>query len=508
MTWDKTACSEPPRQVEIMNARIPRRDFLACAARTAAAIALSTPTASAFPEELKRRGPARKVIVIGAGLAGLAAGFELTQAGHDVTILEAQTRPGGRAWSVRQPFSDNLYAEAGATGIADTNDLTLRYARLFGLELDSWDPPPSLQDILYIRGRLVRRTRGIEPDLPFDLPPNEKSLGRAGLFKKYAAPVYPEIGDITDPGWPPPSLWKYDRMSYTEFLRSRGASPEAIARMSVFGIWGDGLDTVSALMVLRDDAAFASATGDFHIRGGNDLLPRAFADRLKDKILYGSPAVKIDHDKTGVRTVFQERTGHHTLAGDFLIIAIPFSLLRRVELSPPFSSAKQWVIDQLPYYSVARVSLQSRRRFWIEQGLSGDAYGDLAIGSVRDIAFGQPGPRGILQTYADGPQARRICAMSEQDRISFVLEEMEKVLPGIQENFEGGVSKCWDEDEWERGASSWYKPGQMQEFWPHIARPEGRVHFAGDHTSPWIRWMQGALFSGIRAAREINAAPD
>ena len=96
--------------------------------------------------------------------------------------------------------------------------------------------------------------------------------------------------------------------------------------------------------------------------------------------------------------------------------------------------------------------------------------------------------------------------MNEQERISFVLEETEKVLPGIRDNFEGGVSKCWDEDEWERGASSWYKPGQMEEFWPHVARPEGRVHFAGDHTSPWIRWMQGALFSGIRAAREVNEA--
>jgi Monoamine oxidase len=490
-----------------MKARLARREFLSCAAIATAGVALLPPGVLSFPVQLKRRGPAKKVIVIGAGLAGLSAGFELTQAGHDVTILEAQTRAGGRACSIREPFSDNLYAEAGATGIAETNDLTLKYASLFGLQLDSWDAPPELQDILYIRGQLVRRTRGIEPDLPFNLPP-EKKLGRAGIFKKYAAPVYTEIGDITDPSWPPASLWKYDRMSYTEFLRSRGASPEAIARMSVFGIWGDGLDTVSALMVLRDDAFFESATRDFHIRGGNDHLPKAFADRLREKILYGSPVVRIEHDKRGTRVVFRRRTEHHALAADFLIIAIPFSVLRRMELSPHFSKEKQEVIEQLPYYSVARVNLQSRQKFWIEQGLTGDAVGDLAIGSVRDITFGQPGPRGILQNYADGPQARRICAMNEQDRISFVLDETEKVLPGIRENFEGGVSKCWDEDEWERGASSWYKPGQMEEFWPHVARPEGRVHFAGDHTSPWIRWMQGALFSGIRAANEVNEASD
>ena len=489
-----------------MKVGISRRDFLASAAMAMAGVAFFPPSPLSFPVQLKRRGPAKKVIIVGAGLAGLSAGFELTQAGHDVTILEAQTRAGGRACSIRQPFSDGLYAEAGATTIADTNDLTLKYAHLFGLQLDSWDAPPELQDILYIRGRSVRRTPGIEPDLPFDLPPEEKKLGRAGLFKKYAAPVYPEIGDIRDPNWPPASLWKYDRMSYTDFLRSRCASSEAIARMSVFGIWGDGLDTVSALMVLREDAFLESAKYDYHIRGGNDLLPRAFADRLKEKILYGSPVVRIDHDKSGVRVVFQRRNEHYTLAGEFLIIAIPFSVLRRLGLSPHFSPEKQKVIEQLPYYSVARVYLQSRRKFWVEQGLTGNVFGNLAIGSVMDISSGQPGPRGILHNYADGPQARRICAMKEQDRINFVLEEMEKVLPGIRENFEGGVSKCWDEDEWERGASSWYKPGQMQEFWPHVARPEGRVHFAGDHTSPWIRWMQGALFSGIRAAKEVNEA--
>src|SRR5262245_458892 len=253
-----------------MEARMARREFLVSAAKTTAAAALLPPSDLPLQEPLKRRGPVKKVVVIGAGLAGLSAAFELTQAGHDVTVLEAQTRPGGRACSIRSPFSDGLYAEAGATSIAETSDLTLKYVHLFGLQLDSWDPPPEQQDILYIRGRRVRRTRGVEPDLPFDLTSDEKKLGRLGLINKYVVPVYPEIGDIADPSWPPASLWKYDRMSYLEFLKSRGASPEAIARMSVGSTWGDGLDTVSALMVLRDEAPLASDKGDFHIRGGND----------------------------------------------------------------------------------------------------------------------------------------------------------------------------------------------------------------------------------------------
>jgi monoamine oxidase len=218
--------------------------------------------------------------------------------------------------------------------------------------------------------------------------------------------------------------------------------------MSVYGIWGDGLDTVSALMVLRDDAPLSPPKMTSHSRG-NDLLPGAFADRLKEKILYGSPVVRIEHDKAGVRVVFQKRAEHHTFSGDFLIIAIPFSMLRRIDLSPHFSAEKQRVIEQLPYYSVARIYLQSRKKFWIEQGLTGDVYGDLAIGGVRRY-LGQPGPRGILQTYADGPQARRICAMKEQDRISFVLRRGRKCCLNTGE-FRRRVSKCWDEDEWERG---------------------------------------------------------
>jgi monoamine oxidase len=219
------------------------------------------PPESGHFRAVKAGGPAKKVIVVG-WTCWTFSGFELTQAGHDVTILEAQTRAGGRACSIRQPFSDSLYAEAGATSIAETNDLTIKYARLFGLQLDSWDAPSELQDILYIRGRRVRRTRGIEPDLPFDLPKDEKKLGRAGLFKKYAAPVYSEIRDITDPNWPPASTLEVRSNVLYRLLRSRGASAEAIARMSVFGIWGDGLDTVSALMVLRT-TPFESSKEDF-----------------------------------------------------------------------------------------------------------------------------------------------------------------------------------------------------------------------------------------------------
>jgi monoamine oxidase len=93
--------------------------------------------------------------------------------------------------------------------------------------------------------------------------------------------------------------------------------------------------------------------------------------------------------------------------------------------------------------------------------------------------------------------------MSASERTAFALRYIEQVYPGIGQHFERAASKCWDEDEWARGAYAWFRPGQMQSLLPAIARPEGRLHFAGEHASAWPGWMQGALESGVRAAREI-----
>lgn len=484
--------------------QITRRDFLKTTALSAAALSSTALEVLAVSRQaaLQRKGPPKKVIVIGAGLAGLSAAYELTQAGHDVTILEAQMRSGGRVLTLREPFSDGLYEEAGATSIPDTHNITLRYIQLFGIPL-SPGSSADLDTITYHRGKRIRITKGTTPELPYNLTPEDKKLGW-GIWPKYRpASVFQEIGHPAEPNWSPDSLRKYDQMSYAEFLRSHGAYPEAIAFMTA----GTGSEGVSALAVLRELAAERGAEKSYRIRGGCDLLPGAFAERLKEKIRYGSPVVKIEHNTQGVLVTFLQAEAHQKVEGDHLVCTIPFSVLRQIEISPPFSRQKHRVVEQLPYRPCVRVFLQSRKRFWLDEGLDGKAWTDLPIGEVASTPSNQPGPRGVLQCYATGLAARRLIAMKESERIRYALEQVEKVYPGIRENFEGGTSKCWDEDPWARGCSSSYKPGQMSELWPYIARPEGRVHFAGDHTSAWNRWMQGALESGIRAAREVNEAP-
>lgn len=486
--------------------RITRREFLTQGAFAAAALGASGLSApAARHERLERRGPPKKVVVIGAGLAGLAAAYRLEEAGHAVTVLEARARPGGRVHTIRGPFSDGLYAEAGAVFLPNHHDLTLKYARLFDLPLIEV-PPRATASLYYIRGRRVFPDPEGRADWPLDLTPEERALGAHGMWRKYIGAVLKALGDVKAEEWPPESLKKYDQMSFAEFLRSRGASPDAVAllRLGYYDLWGDGIDTSSALGLLRDAALRQKERRSYAIRGGNDLLPRAFAKRLAEKIRFNAPVVRIEQDAQEARVVYREGQTTHRLTADRLICALPFSVLRRLEIVPKFSPEKQRAIEQLPYTSVVRVYLQTRTRFWRQEGLPGAANTDLPVMWLWEPTYSQSGQRGILESYMAGPSARRVTAMPQEERIDFAVEQMEKVYPGLRENYERGTSRSWDDDEWARGDYCWFKPGQMFSLLPHIARPEGRVHFAGEHASALPGWIQGALESGHRAAYEVN----
>jgi monoamine oxidase len=458
--------------------------------------------------ETPEKGHSRKrVAIIGAGLAGLSAAYQLTRAGHDVTILEARTRAGGRVHTLREPFADGLHAEAGAMFIPESHNLVMHYVQLFRLPLITV-PARRRSPIFYLRGKLINPNQARAINWPLRLSPEEKRLGLDGMTEKYVIRVLREMGDASSLNWPPEELKKYDRLTYAEFLREQGASVEAVRllRLNDADLTGDGVDHVSALMVLREAALNFDSGRLYTLKGGTDLLPLALAARLTDKIRYGSAVVKIEHDTRGVRVTYLQSGAHETIAADYLVCTLPFSILKDVEVSPPFSPMKQRAVTELPYTSASRVYLQSRREFWTEEDLGISAYTDLPIMAIVNSTLNQGGRRGILESYMAGDSSRRVTGMKEHERLDFTLREMEKVYPLIRKNFEGGTSVCWDEDRWARGAYAWFKPGQMSELLPYIARPEGRIHFAGEHASSWPGWMQGAFQSGHRAAREINDA--
>jgi monoamine oxidase len=275
-------------------------------------------------------------------------------------------------------------------------------------------------------------------------------------------------------------------------------------RLGYLDEWGDGVESCSALSLLRDLAQQRAAGAAFLVDGGTDRLPRAFAARLGDRVRYGAEVTEIHHDGGGVRVGLRVRGRSAALSADYLVCALPFPTLRTVRVSPPFSPGKRRAVEGLRTTSVTRVYLQLRERCWE----AGEAVvpSDLPVMSLGDATAGQPGPRAVLEAFVTGPNARRIAAMDPEARVAFAREHARRVHPGLDGVFERGSSYCWDADPWARGDYAWFAPGELRGFLPHLARPEGRVHFAGDHTSSLPGWMQGALASGRRAADEVHAA--
>jgi monoamine oxidase len=168
-----------------------------------------------------------------------------------------------------------------------------------------------------------------------------------------------------------------------------------------------------------------------------------------------------------------------------------------------FSERKLDVIKNTRYAAVARVYLQSRNRFWETKGLNGFAFTRDNV-EIWQPTWSQPGPRGLLMTYARTGVAEQVTQMKEGERISTTLTQLDEIFPGLRANFEGGATKCWLDDEWSRGA--WGFVG-FRDF-GNANEPEGnRIHFAGEHLSTWSSWIQGALQSGLRAVKEIDEAP-
>ncbi|WP_275951529.1 FAD-dependent oxidoreductase [Granulicella sp. dw_53] len=460
-----------------------------------------TTAAETIPSDtpIERRGKAKRVLIIGAGLSGLVAGFELMRAGHDVTILEGQMRPGGRVHTLRSPFSDGLTTEAGAGRIPANHRWTYKYIQQFGLKTIPF-APESLATLVSIQGQQVSLTPATRLSQHFDLSREEQGLGLAELAERYIVPAIRTIrssSDITAPDWPPASLQKFDQYTLPEFLRGQGASRAATDLL----LSGALTQKASALYVLRVLAA-TDLNRTEKIQGGNDLLPRAIADRLADRIIYGSRVVSFAEEESRVSVTFLQDGTYHSLEADYLICSLPFSVLRNLESMPHFSQLKRQAIREMPYMSMVKVALQTKTRYWEQQGLSGFVQADLA--EIWSPAWDQASPRGILQLYQEGEVAEELDRMSPEQRLRFAASYIGKVFPGLSPDFEQSTSYSWQLDKFACGAAADLRPGDLYSWYPAVASAEGRIHFAGEHTSATPAFMQGAITSGYRAATEVN----
>jgi monoamine oxidase len=454
----------------------------------------------------RREGERKRVIVLGGGLAGLVAAFELEREGHDPLVLEAQNRVGGRIYTLRS-FAPGLYAEAGGMRIPQTHDLTLAYCRLFGLELRPF-VTGNPKGLVHVGGQRVTATEAdADPDwMGFPVAEHERDKTCNSLWEEAIADFRVLVEREGAEGWET-IVAEYDRYSLEEFLQVKGWSAGAIEMFGVLNFLESDMQN-AFLEVLREDLG-ASYTNMHEVVGGMDRLPNAFYAALPDRIRFGTEVHALEQDERSVTVHFRTEGGRFSVTGDYAVCTLPFGCLRQIETR--FSHAKQKAIRELNYSASTKVLFQVRSRRWEqEDGIAGGATcTDL---SIRRMNYPTPDPattRGVLlASYTWGQDALRWGSLDEESRLEQALDDVERIHPWIREEFEVGASHAWYNDRFAGGAFALFDPGQQSALQAHIVAPEGRVLFAGEHCSLYHAWIQGALESGIRAAREINEAPE
>jgi monoamine oxidase len=526
-----------------MTRSMTRRTFLrlTSAASAGAVVGLGPQAKAAAP---------KRVVILGAGLAGLSAAYELLKRDPrlEVTILEARTRVGGRVHTVRThnddgrtPFENGQYAEAGAHRIPDTHDRTLGYVSEFGLPLVQYTEAigdgVKGQTVFVLKGERFfydgaawpafldftaeeRATAFFPQDVKYEYqwvtgappPTGTNHLGNPTV----PAPVAPGCGAAA---WPygdgiRETLDEWNRLTLAEFLASRGASEDWIRLYTAEN--GTEIHSTTALAWLVQSALDANWDATYTLDGGLGQIPASLAKAVVDRggtILFQSPVTAIQQTRRGVQVRYRDAPGApRILAADRAICTIPFPVLRdRVDLSRAGLAAdKLFWIERLQMMPAGRVSLQTRSRFWQAEGIEGLklAGTDTNLERVWNSSNTQPGATGMIHTYLQHENALAMGAVRPRNRLAYVQDHMAKLIfPDIAGEWNGlGYTKLWHEDPWAGGAWLSPKPNQFIQGFHVWGRPEGRIHFAGEHTSLYAGWMQGAIESGQRAACEVAEA--
>jgi monoamine oxidase len=430
----------------------------------------------------------------------------LKQQGHDVVVLEAQNRVGGRVLTCRD-FAPGLYAEFGAMRIPRSHDLTMKYCQKFGLPMRPFmmGNPKGLVHVCGQRMTLEEAHRSPER-LPFELAPHEVGKTADQLWAHAIA----DIKALLDRDGP--SAWEqiraqFDSYSLYDFLKHRNFSRGAIEYYAVMNFVETDMNS-AVMEILREDLE-GSYVDMQTVDGGMDRLPNAFYAALQPEVRFGAEVRAIEESDTQVTVHVKTEAGRFAVSGDYCVCALPFPCLRTIELGRPFSHAKMRAIRQLTYHASTKILFQVRHRFWEQDDgiLGGATVTDLPIRRMNYPAPSADTERGVLlASYTWGQDALQWGAMDPETRLEEALDDVSRIHPRIREEYEVGTSYAWYADRWARGAFALFAPDQQTELQAAIVQPEGRVHFAGEHCSLYHAWIQGALESGIRAAKEIHEA--
>jgi monoamine oxidase len=302
-----------------------------------------------------RSGTAKRVLIIGGGMAGLVAAYELRRAGHDPLVLEAQGRVGGRVYTLRAPFAPGLYAEAGAMRIPRSHSLTLEYCSKFDLPMRPF-VMGNPRGLVHIGGQRMTAAEANEhpESLPFELAQSEHGRSADSLWSDAIAELRAMVESEGEGAWPQ-IVRDYDQYSLYEFLRYKGFSEGAIEYYAVMNFVESDLHN-SFVEVLREELSGAYVDMQT-IAGGMDALPNALYRAMPEVVRFGTEVRAMQQDDRGVTVHCRVGPDAVTFTGDYAICTVPFSVLRPIEHR--FSHEKERAIRQLNYHASTKILMQS-----------------------------------------------------------------------------------------------------------------------------------------------------
>jgi monoamine oxidase len=434
------------------------------------------------------------VLVAGAGLAGLAAAHDLAATGASVTVIDARDRVGGRVWTVHDGFADAQHAEAGGDlideeqheirALAEELGLPLRRILRAGFGYARLDQSG--------RPRIVRRTA--------DLGWGRLAETLRDLTRRYC---------LAEQRWDSPIASELARRSVAKWLDDIQADDEL--RATATGLRGFFLADPEELALIALVDQFAEMEGAppagtmYRIEGGNDRLPSGLAARLDDRLRLKTELIAVSHRGRHVRASVKHGRSVSQITADYLVVALPATILRRIPITPSLPAQQHDAIARLKYGRATKSLLQFSRRFWRVPGQPRAFASSLPFGAVWDGNEEQGGRTGILALLAGGGASDQTQAMVAKDGARRLADELDW-LGSRRGELVASKQIVWESDSWARGGYAYFDPTFDPALRPWLARPFGRLFFAGEHTSlRWQGYMNGAVESGRRAAAEVGA---
>jgi len=456
-----------------------RRSFLKGLGGVAAVAALAP---NVFTQNRQKR-----CIVIGAGLAGLAAAYKLKNAGWQVTVLEARDRIGGRVFSHKDQQS-GLVCELGAEWVGESHERIKALCKDFNIPLQKHQ----FEDFLLRDGRVYR--------------PGEWSFSpqaKQAFDKMIAGYEKLTVAQKT----------RLDRTDWWNHLEKIGFTSDDLRLRDLMDStdFGESIRHVSAFAALAEYAESSPKNEmDYKMTGGNSRLAQALALRVGRENIELSSRVDQVTQKSGaveLRVSYVSTNGGlaplvaRRYFTDAVICTVPIQSLLKIKFDPPLPVAQQAAAEQLVYSRICKNSVVYSDRFWKEENFSmvSDTTSHFYFHSTQS----QPGKEGILTAYAVGEKADVLSSQSDERRMRIVATDISPLDDDAPKKARRIISYAWQRDPFTDGAYALYKPGQWFGIRPILQRPHGKVLFAGEHVADWQGFMEGAIETGEAAAESL-----